>query len=752
MELTPVELPERLPFPIVVTKVLVQPKQRVAGTTQLFHYSYTSQEPIPLNERDPDIDYDDANVPTRETTNVSTFECLMRPGVVQEVFVRKNEAIIDNTRPVLEVLEDCTHDIQYGGLCALCGASLEDMPVPSISMDHNSTNLKVSNREAMQIEKGSMKRLLNEKKLSLVVDLDQTVIHVTVDPTVAEWMSDPTNPNYESVKHVKSFYLNEGQSGRWYFCKMRPGLHEFLEKMAKMYELHIYTMATKQYAIEIAKIIDPEGIYFGDRILSRDESGSLTQKSLQRLFPMDTSMVVVIDDRGDVWDWCPNLIKVVPYDFFLGIGDINSSFLPKKVNVVGPSKRRASVSILEEKLLEKQEEEVNDQDSTTNSATSGSTSTQGGQLTQQVSESSGVSGGAVMERMMALNSSMADQEKVRSNKLEQQEHDRPLAQLQKNLDKIIEQQEEGEFQDEEPKKEEAKDSLKENANNQAHNKHIIEPHNLLSDDDKELETLGQALFRIHNEYYYEIDKNGLSNANDFNLKNLPDVKSIMNTMKSLVFQNCTFLLSGILPQNFPLNSADIVIWVKSFGAKVVPDYTKEVTHVICKNPNTLKVRLAKSVDSNVNVVNVDWVFDCMSLWDRVPVDDYVVKVDHLLNRAQVDDWLQFHGNVDPIGNVSEQRNDSKSVQASKEEGEVEEEPSVHASDFNWNELDEEVDEFLGSDEDEDEDEEDQEKENKRELENEDEDNDNKRQKIEAEVDDDDFEAALLADLESLEED
>lgn len=34
-------------------------------------------------------------------------------------------------------------------------------------------------------------------------------------------------------------------------------------------------------------------------------------------------MVVVLDDRGDVWNWCSNLIKVHPYNFFIGIGDIN---------------------------------------------------------------------------------------------------------------------------------------------------------------------------------------------------------------------------------------------------------------------------------------------------------------------------------------------------------------------------------------------------------------------------------------------
>lgn len=41
----------------------------------------------------------------------------------------------------------------------------------------------------------------------------------------------------------------------------------------------------------------------------------MTQKSLTRLFPVDTSMVVIIDDRGDVWEYSPNLVSVVPCQF-----------------------------------------------------------------------------------------------------------------------------------------------------------------------------------------------------------------------------------------------------------------------------------------------------------------------------------------------------------------------------------------------------------------------------------------------------
>lgn len=91
-------------------------------------------------------------------------------------------------------------------------------------------------------------------------------------------------------------------------------------------------MGTRHYAEAVAREIDPQNNVFRGRILSRDESGSklqskhylcttascnyvisgVTQKKIQRLFPCDTSMVVVLDDRSDVWSFSPNLIKIKP--------------------------------------------------------------------------------------------------------------------------------------------------------------------------------------------------------------------------------------------------------------------------------------------------------------------------------------------------------------------------------------------------------------------------------------------------------
>jgi len=45
----------------------------------------------------------------------------------------------------------------------------------------------------------------------------------------------------------------------------------------------------------------------------------MTQKTIERLFPCDTSMVVVIDDRADVWQYSPNLVKVHPCKFVIAV-------------------------------------------------------------------------------------------------------------------------------------------------------------------------------------------------------------------------------------------------------------------------------------------------------------------------------------------------------------------------------------------------------------------------------------------------
>ncbi|ORY84466.1 hypothetical protein BCR37DRAFT_345495, partial [Protomyces lactucae-debilis] len=257
-------------------------------------------------------------------------------GEALEWFIEQGDIIRSARDKLFSVIEPCVHQVQYRGMCANCGKDLtagdflgiNDAERATVAMSHDDLGLTVSYGEAARLERETTKRLLQTSRLSLIVDLDQCVIQTTVDPTVGEWLKDESNPNHAALKDVHHFRIaEEGPGAPVYYVKPRPGLQAFFESITRRYEMHIYTMGTKPYALKIASIIDPQGNFFGSRILSRDENGSHTQKSVSRLFPVDTNMVVIMDDRGDVWQWCQNLIKVNPFEFFLGTGDINSSFL-----------------------------------------------------------------------------------------------------------------------------------------------------------------------------------------------------------------------------------------------------------------------------------------------------------------------------------------------------------------------------------------------------------------------------------------
>ena len=78
---------------------------------------------------------------------------------------------------------------------------------PTFATLHSSANVKVSREEAIRMDTEDMRHLIEMQKLALIVDLDQTIIHVTVDPTVKEWAHDIHNPNWQVLKDVRAFQL-----------------------------------------------------------------------------------------------------------------------------------------------------------------------------------------------------------------------------------------------------------------------------------------------------------------------------------------------------------------------------------------------------------------------------------------------------------------------------------------------------------------------------------------------------------------
>lgn len=88
------------------------------------------------------------------------------------------------------VVEGCRHPTIMKDLCAECGVDLREegaageKPLPTraiVPMVHSIPELKVTPELAEKIGKADVERLLKDKKLALLVDLDQTIVHTTND-------------------------------------------------------------------------------------------------------------------------------------------------------------------------------------------------------------------------------------------------------------------------------------------------------------------------------------------------------------------------------------------------------------------------------------------------------------------------------------------------------------------------------------------------------------------------------------------
>lgn len=748
----------RLSYPITISKLLKAPGDEIEKREPLFEYKFTWIKEVGDSFRD--------NTWKQEQTTIASWDSPTE-GKLREWLIKEGATITGN-KACLVVEESCSHDVQFQGLCAMCGKDVtevdwaSEMPDSSratINMTHDNTGLTVSSSFAARSEREAQRRLLEQRKLSLVVDLDQTIIHACIEPTIGEWQSDPTNPNHDAVKDVKSFQLNDDgprgvTSGCWYYIKMRPGLAKFLETMADMYEMHVYTMGTRAYALNIAKLIDPDMKYFGHRVISRDENGNLVSKNLRRLFPVSTDMVVIIDDRSDVWPGNrPNLIKVTPYDFFKGIGDINSSFLPKRQDIITSPQKGPNG------------------DAPTTAAkpvSANDSSSKPSAIDELVKMSSG-------QDKKLQQQQTAEQEKS----LEKQITDRPLLHMQEELDKEDDLSHKSEDSSETP---------------QASETPAAERHHILRDDDTELVHIQQHLANLHSTFYKLYDEK--NTTGEVSLDAVPDSGYLLDELKGNILRGVVIVLSGLVPLGMDVLASELGLQIMSFGADLQTRVTKNVTHLVVstQRPRTEKLRIAAKIPS-IKIVNQHWLAGCLSQWKKLDEEPYLVPVpqgDRKSGAGQegkevVSDADEENDGtlkiIDESGKGMDYEDDDEEdgdgdgglvvdvdSDMPRELGDGVQSPIDDLKGFDWKGVDDELAEFLGSDGDSDDDEDEDESDNsaesgtKRRAEDDGEESAAKRQKLtngEAGVGEtgdgsggDDFsgdlEADLLAELEAQE--
>ncbi|KAF2807806.1 uncharacterized protein BDZ99DRAFT_391461 [Mytilinidion resinicola] len=693
-----VESPTGLHYPITVVELAKKPEDDIQRGAPLFSYYYETT----VTEGDK---YGDEKEVKKKFP--AGFES-SKAGTLTRWFIQNGTVIQRAGVKLVEIDEPCTHETQFAGMCADCGKDMteedymtdgRDVDRATVNMTHDNTSLLVSKKEALLAEEDAKRRLLGVKKLSLIVDLDQTVIHTTCERTIAEWQNDPNNPNYDAVKEVRSFQLADDRlanvAANWYYCKLRPGLKEFLDKVSTMYELHIYTMATRAYAQAIAKIIDPDRVYFGDRILSRDENGTDQVKTLHRLFPVNTDMVLVIDDRGDIWHWSDNLVKVRAYNFFLGAGDINASFLPKQVDLITDTAQTKAAELTKD--VEKKSEDSNGEAQVVSIAAKPPESilapVTNGVLTDLEKQLLTMSGG---DNPDLLERQTKEQEKV----IISQQTERPLLQKQLALEQAEETAEAEEDVD--------------NADAPAPEQHKHK--SLLHDDDDELIYIEACLRRVHRAFFDEYQKKRTAHqggriaelrgekspkkrAPD-DLAVVPDIKTIMPRMKRAVLQGVSIVFSGIVPLGMDVQSSDIALWAKSFGAQVTTDITKQTTHVVA-NPSrkTTKVKRAAN-HPQIKIVTTEWLLQCFSKWERADEQPYLIQVDPAEHGA--------HGGSPEISAFDDldegpllSAEDDGAISGEEDEDELKSPVNVDISEETWQSLGDEFQEFMDESDDDD---------------------------------------------------
>ncbi|XP_017070359.1 RNA polymerase II subunit A C-terminal domain phosphatase [Drosophila eugracilis] len=553
-----------------------------------------------------------------------------RSGVVKKR-LRKDGELLSKGDAILE-LSECIHTTVIKDMCADCGADLRQnengqTSEASVPMVHTMPDLKVTQKLAQKLGHDDTRRLLADRKLVLLVDLDQTVIHTT---------NDTVPDNIKGIYHFQLY----GPHSPWYHTRLRPGTAEFLERMSQLYELHICTFGARNYAHMIAQLLDPQGKFFSHRILSRDECFNATSKTdnLKALFPNGDSMVCIIDDREDVWNMASNLIQVKPYHFFQHTGDINAPPGLSKHELDGEGvdfKEITEKKDDKDKPLPSSDVKAEDTDKGDNTVSSTSKdeeesvdvfemgndgkdaaiSNPSSATEAPKEQSDKVNGKTLTEEIVIIDDSssgLPDAEKAGSDGEDVVIIDDSSKESTKADVEVTSEQKDDVVASSTTTPEEKSPTADEDVATTSKStpsirvplegKKQIE----IEDPDDYLLYLEVILRNIHKRFYAIYDET----------TEIPDLKVIVPKIRCEVLRGKNLVFSGLVPTQMKLEQSRAYFIAKSLGADVQPNISKEITHLVAVNAGTYKVNAAKK-EAAIKVVNANWLWTCAERWEHV---------------------------------------------------------------------------------------------------------------------------------------
>ncbi|KAG2240893.1 hypothetical protein Bca52824_097003 [Brassica carinata] len=275
--------------------------------TELDSDSDSSSESFPIEEEpEDDAEVSNHRLKRRKLDHLETVDA----DEIEEVAsVKFSQEISEASSSKLP----CQHPGTFGNMCIVCGQRVEEEET-GISFTYIHKGIKFHEDEVTRMRDIDMKMLQSQRKLCLVLDLDHTLLNSTV-------LRD-LRPEEEYLKSL-THSLQDVSGGDLFMLefmhmmtKLRPFVHSFLKEASKMFVLYIYTMGDRPYARQMAKLLDPKGEYFGERIISRDDGTVRHQKSLDVVLGQEKA-VLILDDTENAWpSHKDNLIVIERYHFF----------------------------------------------------------------------------------------------------------------------------------------------------------------------------------------------------------------------------------------------------------------------------------------------------------------------------------------------------------------------------------------------------------------------------------------------------
>lgn len=226
-----------------------------------------------------------------------------------------SEGIMEHKLVVAESsvkVDVCTHPGSFGEMCIRCGQKLDGESGVTFGYIHK--GLRLHDEEISRLRNSDMKKYLFSKKLYLVLDLDHTLLNTTILGHLSSEELHLLNEtdSLEDVSKGSLFKLEHMHM----MTKLRPFVRTFLKEASEMFEMYIYTMGDRPYALEMAKLLDPQGEYFNSKVISRDDGTQRHQKGLDIVLGQE-SAVLILDDTEHAWmKHKNNLILMERYHFF----------------------------------------------------------------------------------------------------------------------------------------------------------------------------------------------------------------------------------------------------------------------------------------------------------------------------------------------------------------------------------------------------------------------------------------------------